>query len=78
MKINGNELYSYIVSGARNVIVNEQNLNRINVFPVPDGDTGTNLALTMNSILQGVENAEDANAVLNKVASISIDNAYVN
>lgn len=78
MKINGNELYSYIVSGARNVIVNEQNLNRINVFPVPDGDTGTNLALTMNSILQGVEKAEDANAVLNKVASISIDNAYGN
>ena len=40
MKINGNELYAYIVSGARNVIVNEQNLNRLNVFPVPDGDTG--------------------------------------
>lgn len=78
MKINGNELYAYIVSGARNVIVNEQNLNRINVFPVPDGDTGTNLALTMNSILQGVEKVEDANAVLNKVASISIDNAYGN
>lgn len=78
MKINGNELYAYIVSGARNVIVNEQNLNRINVFPVPDGDTETNLALTMNSILQGVEKVEDANAVLNKVASISIDNAYGN
>lgn len=78
MKINGNELYAYIVSGARNVIVNEQNLNRINVFPVPDGDTGTNLALTMNSILQGAEKVEHANEVLNKVARISIDNAYGN
>lgn len=78
MKINGNELYAYIVSGARNVIVNEQNLNRLNVFPVPDGDTGTNLALTMNSILQGAVRVEDANEVLNKVASISIDNAYGN
>lgn len=78
MKINGNELYSYIVSGARNVIVNEQNLNRLNVFPVPDGDTGTNLALTMNSILQGAVKTDDANEVLNKVASISIDNAYGN
>lgn len=78
MRINGNELYSYIVSGARNVIVNEQNLNRINVFPVPDGDTGTNLALTMNSILQGVEKVQDANQMLDKVARVSIDNAYGN
>lgn len=78
MKINGNELYAYIVSGARNVIVNEQNLNRLNVFPVPDGDTGTNLALTMNSILQGVEKVQDANQMLDKVARVSIDNAYGN
>lgn len=78
MIINGNELYAYIVSGARNVIVNEQNLNRLNVFPVPDGDTGTNLALTMNSILQGVENVQEANKMLDSVARVSIDNAYGN
>jgi len=77
-KINGNELYAYVVSGARNVIVNEQNLNRLNVFPVPDGDTGTNLALTMNSILQGAEKVEDANQMMGKIARLSIDNAYGN
>lgn len=36
-QINGQELYAYIVSGAKNVIVNEQNLNRINVFQYPMG-----------------------------------------
>lgn len=78
MKINGHELYSYIVSGAKNVIVNEQNLNRLNVFPVPDGDTGTNLALTMTSILQGAEKNEDAGQTMLKIARLSIDNAYGN
>jgi hypothetical protein len=78
MKINGHELYSYIVSGAKNVIVNEQNLNRLNVFPVPDGDTGTNLALTMTSILQGAEKHEDAGQTMGKIARLSIDNAYGN
>ncbi len=77
-KINGHELYAYIVSGAKNVIVNEQNLNRINVFPVPDGDTGTNLALTMNSILQGAEKNEAANQMMDEIARLSIDNAYGN
>jgi len=78
MIINGHELYSYIVSGAKNVIVNEQNLNRLNVFPVPDGDTGTNLALTMTSILQGAEKHEDAGQTMLKIARLSIDNAYGN
>lgn len=33
---------------------NKQEINDLNVYPVPDGDTGTNLALTMQSILDGV------------------------
>ncbi len=63
-QINGQELYAYIVSGAKNVIVNEQNLNRINVFPVPDGDTGTNLALTMNSIISQAQRFDHAHQTM--------------
>ena len=33
---------------ARRVILHQDQLNRINVFPVPDGDTGTNLAATLS------------------------------
>ena len=34
-------------------------LNRINVFPVPDGDTGTNLALTVQAITDHLEDSKD-------------------
>ena len=34
-------------------------LNRLNVYPVPDGDTGTNMALTLESVLEEVEGADD-------------------
>ena len=77
-QINGQELYAYIVSGAKNVIVNEQNLNRINVFPVPDGDTGTNLALTMNSIISQAQPFDHAHQAMAEIAQLSIDNAYGN
>ena len=42
-----------LISGARRVIAARDELNRINVFPVADGDTGSNLASTLGSVLQG-------------------------
>jgi DegV family protein with EDD domain len=42
-----------LISGARRVMASRDELNRINVFPVPDGDTGSNLAATLGSVLQG-------------------------
>src|SRR5688500_12233687 len=39
-------------------------LNRINVFPVPDGDTGTNLALTVRSISSRMQEADDASVAV--------------
>lgn len=42
-----------LIAGARRVIAARDELNRINVFPVPDGDTGSNLASTLGSVLQG-------------------------
>ncbi|MBP8301668.1 MAG: DAK2 domain-containing protein, partial [Planctomycetes bacterium] len=42
-----------LISGARRVIASRDELNRINVFPVADGDTGSNLASTLGSVLQG-------------------------
>ena len=41
------------IAGARRVIAAREELNRINVFPVADGDTGSNLASTLGSVLQG-------------------------
>src|SRR5215210_7325411 len=37
-----------------------ERLNRLNVYPVPDGDTGTNMALTLESVVSGLEGTDDA------------------
>ena len=56
MEINFNELdgkrfYYSFLAGAQKIFDHYQGLNKINVFPVADGDTGTNLASTMRSII---------------------------
>jgi uncharacterized protein len=46
--LDGRRIFDAFNSGARQVIDRQDHLNRINVFPVPDGDTGTNLAATLS------------------------------
>lgn len=48
-KINGLILAKMIDLGARNLAKNAEKINSLNVFPVPDGDTGTNMNLSMSS-----------------------------
>lgn len=48
-------LRELIMAGARRVIAHREHLDRINVFPVADKDTGTNLALTMRAIVDGLQ-----------------------
>ncbi len=43
-----------VVAGAKRVIAHREHLNEINVFPVPDRDTGTNLAVTMRAVIAGL------------------------
>lgn len=50
-EINGKQLYHSFISGAHRIFENQSILNKINVFPVADADTGTNLASTMRSII---------------------------
>ncbi|MST35351.1 DAK2 domain-containing protein, partial [Acidimicrobiaceae bacterium USS-CC1] len=38
----------------------QERINRLNVFPVPDGDTGTNMALTLQSVVEGLPVGPDA------------------
>ncbi len=51
--IDGLRLKQGVIAGARRVILMQDSLNKINVFPVPDNDTGTNMALTMQSVAEG-------------------------
>ncbi|MBO7748325.1 DAK2 domain-containing protein [Paenibacillus sp. MWE-103] len=47
--INGSDFARMLLSGADNLQRNESRINALNVFPVPDGDTGSNMNLTMSS-----------------------------
>ena len=45
--ITGAMLRKMVISGANYLEENKEYVNSLNVFPVPDGDTGTNMSLTM-------------------------------
>ena len=57
--INGAELRRMIISAAAAIEIHKQDLNELNVFPVPDGDTGTNMSMTINSASADLRKAED-------------------
>lgn len=48
--INANQFVQMMVSGANNLYNNRQLVDDLNVFPVPDGDTGTNMSMTINAM----------------------------
>jgi len=52
--INGTRFKRFILTSAQRIKQNKNHLNDINVFPVADGDTGTNMAITMNNIVTEV------------------------
>ena len=47
--ITGSTLRDAIISGANNIASHKQEVDSLNVFPVPDGDTGTNMSMTMGA-----------------------------
>ena len=69
-----------LAAGARRVIAARDGLNRINVFPVADGDTGNNLASTLGSVLNGALSrpSRHAGELLSRVGNDAIDGARGN
>ncbi len=45
-RINGRHLEKMLKNGLRNLVLHKEEVNRLNVFPVADGDTGTNMTMT--------------------------------
>lgn len=69
-----------LVVAAQRVIAARDELNRINVFPVPDGDTGSNLAATLGSVLHAAlgQRSRHAGELLARVGNAAIDGARGN
>ncbi len=57
--INGADFRRLMISAAAGIEINKQQLNELNVFPVPDGDTGTNMSMTINAAAQDLRKTED-------------------
>jgi DAK2 domain fusion protein YloV len=59
--VDGQVLKDLIAASLRWLRTNQQTVNALNVFPVPDGDTGTNMVLTMQAALDEIENSAERN-----------------
>ena len=57
--INGTDFRRLAISAAAAVEIHKQQLNELNVFPVPDGDTGTNMSMTINAAAADLRKLED-------------------
>ena len=78
--IRGPALRRALIAGARRVIAQREMLNKINVFPVPDGDTGSNLAFTLGGVLAGAlsRRTQGAGDLLRRVGEDAVDGARGN
>ncbi len=69
-KIDGITLKRMLLSGANELDNSKEVLNALNVFPVPDGDTGTNMSLTVLSAAKEIEKVTEINVeTISKAAS---------
>lgn len=59
MVISGKLLRDSILSGANNIINNKKEVDELNVFPVPDGDTGTNMSMTIGAAIPVLRHMSD-------------------
>ena len=65
--IKGSSFRRMMINAAAAIEINKKQLNDLNVFPVPDGDTGTNMSMTINAAAADLRKTEDPN--LEKAAS---------
>ena len=78
--LDGTQLALALRAGIQRLLSREEVINKINVFPVPDGDTGTNLALTLHAVLLSMRSEPDTHAgrLLVRVADAALDGARGN
>jgi DegV family protein with EDD domain len=76
--MDGRRLYYTFIAGARKVIEHQVELNKINVFPVNDGDTGTNLASTIRAVIDSLHPHRSYKITADRIAETTLVNARGN
>jgi uncharacterized protein len=77
-EMDGRRLYYTFIAGARKVIEHQVELNKINVFPVNDGDTGTNLASTIRAVIDSIHPHRSYKITADRIAETTLINARGN
>jgi uncharacterized protein len=78
LEIDGRRLYYTFVAGAKNIMANQSYLNKINVFPVNDGDTGSNMATTVQSVIESIHPHKSYKITADLIAETTLTNARGN
>ncbi len=78
IEMDGRRLYYTFIAGARKVIQHQIELNKINVFPVNDGDTGTNLASTIRAVIDSLHPHRSYKVTADRIAETTLENARGN
>ncbi len=76
--IGGKLFYKIFLSGANKILENQSLLNSINVFPVPDADTGSNLANTLKAVIDTAQPADSFQFTANSIANSTLQGARGN
>ncbi len=76
--LDGKALYYAFVSGANEVTRQRDTLNKINVFPIADGDTGSNLVFTLRAIVEEAGIAESAKQTMDSISDAALVGARGN
>ncbi len=76
--LDGKRFYRGLVAGAKELVSKQAYLNKINVFPVADADTGLNLALTVQAILQKGRQGKNLKETLKTLADSALSGARGN
>jgi DegV family protein with EDD domain len=77
-RLTGKGYYYAFLAGAKRILENQKELNRINVFPVPDADTGSNLASTVRAIIERVRPHRSYKATSRAIAAAALEGARGN
>lgn len=71
--INGAQFRDAVISAAENITAHRKDVDELNVFPVPDGDTGTNMSMTINNASRELSVSSDTElSVVAKKASMAL------
>lgn len=78
--MNGLDLKQAVLSGSNNICTKKSYINDLNIFPVPDGDTGTNMSMTTTAAVKALnkEDSDEVGVVAKTIASAMLRGARGN